>query len=158
MPVPSTVDRSAAGDDNRQLRDLVSTFVAREVSPLVADLDAHGTFPAEMYRRMAALDLFGVTVPERYGGTGARALDYLHVMEGLSFGYASVADQCGLVELVSCLLAGYGTDAQRDRYLTPLLAARRLCAYALTEPQAGSDLRGIASRADRVDGGWRLSG
>ena len=158
MPLPSTVDCSAVGDGSAAIRELVATFVAREVTPIAAALDAEPEFPADLYRSMAALNLFGITVPERYGGAGARALDYLHVMEGLSFGYASVADQCGLVELVSCLLAGYGTDAQRDRYLTPLLAARRLCAYALTEPQAGSDLRGIASRADRVDGGWRLSG
>src|SRR5206468_8290868 len=158
MPVPSTVDRSAAGDDNPGVRELVATFVAREVAPLAAGLDADASFPADLYRSMAALNLFGITVPEEYGGAGARALDYLHVMEGLSFGYASVADQCGLVELVSSLLAGYGTAGQRDRYLTPLLAAARFCAYALTEPPAGSDLRGIVAHARRVDGGWRLDG
>jgi alkylation response protein AidB-like acyl-CoA dehydrogenase len=158
MPVPSTVDRSAVGDDNRPIRELVAEFVAREVSPLAADLDAHATFPADLYRRMAALDLFGITVPGEYGGTGARALDYLHVMEALSFGYASVADQCGLVELVSSLLAEHGTAGQRQHYLAPLLAAQRFCAYALTEPQAGSDLRGVATRARRTGEGWRLDG
>src|SRR5581483_1974593 len=107
---------------------------------------------------MAALDLFGITVPVEHGGVGARALDYLHVMEGLSFGYASVADQCGLVEIVSTLLAAHGTDDQRAKYLPDLLSAQRFCAYALTEPQAGSDLRGIATRA-RADGdGWVLDG
>jgi alkylation response protein AidB-like acyl-CoA dehydrogenase len=158
MPVPSTVDRSAVGDDSKPIRDLVAAFVAREVAPIVADLDAQASFPADLYRRMAALDLFGITVPEQFGGTGARALDYLHVMEGLSFGYASVADQCGLVELVSSLLARYGTAEQRERYLTPVLAAERFCAYALTEPQAGSDLRGLATRARPDDGDWRLDG
>jgi alkylation response protein AidB-like acyl-CoA dehydrogenase len=111
---------------------------------------------------MAGLDLFGVTVPESLGGAGGRALDYLHVMEGLSFGYASVADQCGLVELVSSLLVGHGTDEQRKRYLAPLLKAARFCAYALTEPQAGSDLSGVATAAVRDPsgraGGWRLDG
>jgi len=158
MPVPSTVDRSAVGDDNRPVRDLVAAFVAREVAPRAAALDADATFPADLYRQMAALNLFGITVPEDYGGAGARALDYLHVMEALSFGYASVADQCGLVELVSSLLATHGTDDQRDTYLVPLLTAQRFCAYALTEPQAGSDLRALASRAQRDGAGWRLDG
>jgi alkylation response protein AidB-like acyl-CoA dehydrogenase len=159
MPVPSTVDTSAAGDGNVPVRRLVADFVAREVAPLVAGLDRDSRFPADLYRAMAKLDLFGITVAERFGGAGGRALDYLHVMEGLSFGYASVADQCGLVELVSTLLAEHGTDAQRERYLAPLLAAERFCAYALTEPRAGSDLAAIATRATRTpQGGWRLDG
>src|SRR2546423_8765491 len=111
MPVPSTVDTTAVGDANTDVREVVADFVAREVAPLVGELDARAAFPAGLYRKMAGLNLFGVTVAEEYGGVGARALDYLHVMEALSFGYASVADQCGLVELVSTLLAGYGTDA-----------------------------------------------
>ena len=158
MPVPSTVDISAVGDGNPPVRHLVADFVSREVAPIVADLDAHSRFPAELYRAMAKLDLFGVTVPEPFGGAGARALDYLHVMEALSFGYASVADQCGLVEIVGTLLAEHGTAEQRARYLTPLLAALRFCAYALTEPQAGSDLRGVATSASREGNGWRLDG
>jgi alkylation response protein AidB-like acyl-CoA dehydrogenase len=158
MPVPSTVDTTAVGDADADVREVVADFVAREVAPLVAELDARAAFPADLYRKMAGLNLFGVTVAGEYGGVGARALDYLHVMEALSFGYASVADQCGLVELVATLLAEYGTDAQRAAYLTPLLRAEKFCAYALTEPQAGSDLRGIATAARQTDDGWRLDG
>jgi alkylation response protein AidB-like acyl-CoA dehydrogenase len=158
MPVPSTVDRSAVGDDTRPLREMVADFVADRVVPVVAALDAQSRFPADLYREMAALNLFGITVPEEYGGAGARALDYLHVMEGLSFGYASVADQCGLVEIVATLLATHGTPDQRTRYLKDLLTAQRFCAYALTEPQAGSDLRGIATHATRDGDGWILDG
>ena len=158
MPVPSSVDRSAVGDDTPPLREMIADFVADRVLPQVSGLDADSGFPAELYREMAALNLFGITVPEQYGGVGARALDYLHVMEGLSFGYASVADQCGLVELVSTLLAAYGTPEQRDRYLADLLTAQRFCAYALTEPQAGSDLRGIATEARRDGPDWILNG
>jgi alkylation response protein AidB-like acyl-CoA dehydrogenase len=162
MPVPATVGVSAVGDGNAPVREVVAGFVARRITPMVSDLDAHSRFPADLYREMAGLDLFGITVPERCGGTGGRALDYLHVMEALSFGYASVADQCGLVELVSSLLAEHGTDEQRKRYLAPLLTAERFCAYALTEPQAGSDLGGIATAARRVTDdrgdGWLLDG
>jgi alkylation response protein AidB-like acyl-CoA dehydrogenase len=158
MPVPSTVDQSAVGDDLPAIRRMVADFVAHRVTPQVGGLDAHGRFPGALYREMAGLNLFGITVPEKHGGVGARALDYLHVMEGLSYGYASVADQCGLVELVATLLSEHGTDEQRDRYLTPLLRAERLCAYALTEPQAGSDLRAVATRAIRSGDGWQLDG
>jgi alkylation response protein AidB-like acyl-CoA dehydrogenase len=158
MPVSTAVQVSSVGDANAPLREMVARFAAERITPIVADLDAHSRFPADLYREMAGLDLFGITVPESLGGTGGRALDYLHVMEGLSFGYASVADQCGLVELVSSLLAEHGTGEQRKRYLAPLLRAERFCAYALTEPQAGSDLGAVATAATRVGDGWRLDG
>jgi alkylation response protein AidB-like acyl-CoA dehydrogenase len=158
MPVPAAIDVSSVGDANPPLREMVARFAAERIAPIVADLDATSRFPVDLYREMAGLDLLGVTVPESLGGVGGRALDYLHVMEGLSFGYASVADQCGLVELVSSLLAEHGTDEQRERYLGPLLRAERFCAYALTEPQAGSDLSGVATAASRDGDGWRLDG
>jgi alkylation response protein AidB-like acyl-CoA dehydrogenase len=156
VPIPR--DLTVSADGRSPLQELVAGFVARHVVPVVAELDAESRFPAEIYRELAKLDLFGITVPEELGGVGGRPLDYLHVMEGLSFGYASVADQCGLVELVSSLLAAYGTAEQRARFLDPLLAADRFCAYALTEPGAGSDLSGIASTARRAGGGWVLDG
>jgi len=158
MGVPSAVDVSAVGDGNQPVRQLVADFVARHVAPVAAELDAQSRFPADLYKQLAALGLFGITVPDRHGGQGGRALDYLHVMEGLSFGYASIADQCGLVELVGTLLAEHGTEEQRRDYLHPLLAAERFCAYALTEPQAGSDLGAVTTRAQRVAGGWQLDG
>src|SRR5918994_416815 len=83
---------------------------------------------------------------------------YAIVMEELSRGYASVADQCGLVELVATLLAEHGSEVQKTTYLKPLLAAERRCAYALTEPEAGSDLAGLKTTAVRNGSEWVLSG
>jgi alkylation response protein AidB-like acyl-CoA dehydrogenase len=80
------------------------------------------------------------------------------VMEELSRGYASVADQCGLVELIGTLLTRYGTDGQRERWLRPLLKGQRRCAYGITEADAGSDVSGIRTTATRTAGGWRLDG
>lgn len=156
MPIPRELTVSAVG--RSALQELVAEFVVRHVAPVVAELDSESRFPEEIYHELAALDLFGITVPEELGGVGGRALDYLHVMEGLSFGYASIADQCGLVELVSSLLASHGTAAQWAQFLDPLLAAERFCAYALTEPGAGSDLNGIATTARRAGAGWVLTG
>jgi alkylation response protein AidB-like acyl-CoA dehydrogenase len=79
-------------------------------------------------------------------------------MEELARGYASVADQCGLVELVATLLAEHGSAAQQARYLRPLLKAERRCAYALTEPEAGSDLSSVRTTATRTARGWTLTG
>ena len=90
--------------------------------------------------------MFGITVPEEMGGAGGDVLDYARVMEELSRGYASVADQCGLVELVEHLLAEHGTSEQRARYLAPLIAGKRRCAYAITEAEAGSDVSSIRPR------------
>src|SRR5215831_974680 len=145
-------------DRHRLIAETVRRFADRRIRPIAGELDETEAFPAEIYREMAGLGLFGVTVPEKLGGAGSDVRAYAVVMEELSFGYASVADQCGLVELVGTLLAEHGTAGQQARYLTPLLAAQRFCAYALTEPQAGSDLRGVAASARRDGDGWMLDG
>ena len=107
---------------------------------------------------MGKLGLFGITVPEEHGGPGFDALAYALVMEELSRGYASVADQCGLVELIATLLVQHGTPDQRERLLGPALSAESLVAYCLTEPEAGTDLAGIRTTARRSGGGWTLDG
>jgi alkylation response protein AidB-like acyl-CoA dehydrogenase len=149
---------SLSDDRHRLLRDMARNFAEREIRPIAAELDESERFPAELYDKMAALGLFGITVPEEFGGAGGDVLAYAQAMEELSRGYASVADQCGLVELVGTLLAEHGTQDQRARYLTPLLKGERRCAYAITEPQAGSDVSSIQTLAVERPDGWRLSG
>jgi alkylation response protein AidB-like acyl-CoA dehydrogenase len=141
-----------------QIRDAVRRFADERVRPVANELDESERFPAELYAAMAGLGLFGVAIPEALGGAGGDALAYAVVMEELARGYASVADQCGLVELVGTLLAAYGTPDQQARYLRPLLKAERRCAYALTEAEAGSDLSNLRSTATRTADGWTLSG
>jgi alkylation response protein AidB-like acyl-CoA dehydrogenase len=141
-----------------QIRDAVRRFADERVRPVANGLDESERFPAELYAEMAGLGLFGVAIPEALGGAGGDALAYTVVMEELARGYASVADQCGLVELVGTLLAAYGTPDQQARYLRPLLKAERRCAYALTEAEAGSDLSNLRSTATRTADGWTLSG
>jgi alkylation response protein AidB-like acyl-CoA dehydrogenase len=136
----------------------VRAFAEEQVRPRAAELDESEGFPDDLYREMARLGLFGITVPDAMGGLGADCATYAVVMEELSRGYASVADQCGLVELVGSLLASHGTDAQRQRYLGPLLRFERRCAYAITEPEAGSDVSQVRTTAVRTAEGWRLSG
>jgi alkylation response protein AidB-like acyl-CoA dehydrogenase len=145
-------------DRHRMIGEAVRKFAEERVRPQAQALDEGEVFPAEIYREMAALGLFGITLPEALGGAGGDALAYAVVMQELARGYASVADQCGLVELVGTLLAEHGTTAQHERYLRPLLAAERRCAYALTEPEAGSDLSNLRTTATRSGGSWTLTG
>lgn len=137
---------------------MVRDFSDREVRPRAQELDESEAFPDDLYREMARHGLIGITVPEALGGVGADCRSYAIVMEELSRGYASVADQCGLVELLGSLLSEHGTPAQRERYLAPLLRFDRRCAYAITEPGAGSDVSGVRATAIRDGDGWRLTG
>jgi hypothetical protein len=155
---PDALASPLLSDRHRMVGEAVRKFAAERVRPQAQALDEGETFPSGLYAEMASLGLFGITVPETLGGAGADALAYAVVMEELARGYASVADQCGLVELVGTLLAEHGTSAQHGRYLRPLLAAERRCAYALTEPEAGSDLSNLRTTATRTADGWTLSG
>lgn len=147
-----------ASERHRMIAASVREFVDAEVRHRAQELDETESFPEDLYRAMARLGLFGITVPSAYGGVGADCASYAIVMEELSRGYASVADQCGLLELVSTLLAEHGTPEQRAAYLQPLLRFDRRCAYAITEPEAGSDVSGVQTRAERTSTGWRLNG
>jgi alkylation response protein AidB-like acyl-CoA dehydrogenase len=140
------------------LRDAARRFADDEIAPLAVELDETEQYPAELYQKLAEAGLFGISVPEELGGAGADVLSYALVMEELARGYASVADQVGLVELLGTLLTRHGTPAQQDRYLRPLLKAQLRCAYALTEAEAGSDLAGLKTRARRTADGWVLDG
>ncbi len=145
-------------DDHCQVQDVVRRFADEMIRPIANDLDESERFPSEIYREMAGLGLFGMTVPSELGGAGMDCLAYALVMEELARGYASVADQCGLLELLGTLLAEHGTEKQRQRYLTPALRAERRPAYCITEAEAGSDVSGIKTVARRDGLDWVLSG
>lgn len=143
---------------HEMMRETALQFANRVIRPIAGELDETERFPSEIYDEMARLGMFGITVPQELGGAGADTVAYAHVMEELSRGYASVADQCGLVELVGTLLATHGTPKQRETYLYPLLKAQRRCAYAITEAEAGSDVSGLKTTATETPEGWRLNG
>jgi alkylation response protein AidB-like acyl-CoA dehydrogenase len=141
-----------------QIRDATRRFADEVVRPAAAELDRDERFPSEIYAQMAKLGLFGITVPEVQGGAGLDTYAYALVMEELSRGYASVADQCGLVELIATLLTRYGSEAQCARRLPGVLTAKTRVAYCITEADAGSDVSGIRTTAVRSGTGWRLDG
>ena len=145
-------------ETHHQIKDMSRRFAEDVIRPAAEELDREERFPVEIYNQMAELGLFGIAVPEEHGGAGLDCLSYAIVMEELARGYSSIADQCGLVELLTTLLSRYGTPEQRVAYVQPLISARLKGAYCITEAGAGSDVSGIKSTATRVDDGWELSG
>ena len=145
-------------DTYDQIRDATRRFANDMIRPLAEELDETERFPVEIYQQMAELGIFGVTVPEEYGGAGLDCYAYSIVMEELARGYASVADQCGVVELICTLLTQYGSEVQKQQYFDSILSAKKFVAYCITEAEAGSDVSGIKSIASKTDAGWTLSG
>lgn len=145
-------------ETHQQIREMTRKFADEVIRPQAEELDREERFAAEIYQQMGELGLFGITVPEEYGGVGLDAVAYAVVMEELSRGYASIADQCGLVELLGTLLSKYGDDAQRAQWLPGLLNASLKGAYCITEAGAGSDVSGIKTTATRTADGWVLNG
>lgn len=144
-------------ETQEQVRDMARAFADEMIRPMAEELDREERFPVGLYDEMAKLGLFGIGVPEELGGPGFDTLTYALVMEELSRGYASVADQCGLIELISTLLVRHGTESQQAM-LRDILGMRAKVAYCITEPEAGTDVSGIRTTAERDGNGWRLNG
>jgi alkylation response protein AidB-like acyl-CoA dehydrogenase len=143
---------------HEQVRETARKFADEVVRPVVEELDRDERFPTEIYGQMAELGLFGIGVPQELGGAGFDTLTYALVMEELSRGYASIADQCGLVELICTLLVRHGTEAQQARWLGDVMSAKTLVAYCITEAEAGTDVSAIRSSVERDGDGWILNG
>ena len=145
--------------DQRALVEVLTAFVRDKIRPIVEVLDAEERFPSEIYEELGAMGMLGINIPTEDGGAGGSALDYALVMEILSAGYASIADQVGLIELVGSLISKFGTEAQKRKYLPGIFAGTSRCSYGLTEPNAGSDLGGLKTYAEKQsDGSWILNG
>ena len=144
--------------EHQQVADMVRRFADEVIRPEAERLDREEAFPTEIYQAMAENGLFGITVPDTLGGAGLDCLAYSIVMEELSRGYSSVADQCGLVELFGTLLCKYGSEQQRAEWLGPLIRAEKRGAYCITEAGAGSDVGNVKTTATRNGDGWTLNG
>lgn len=144
--------------EHQQVADTARRFADERIRPIAQTLDREESFPADLYRAMSQAGLFGITVPDTLGGAGLDCLAYSIVMEELSRGYSSVADQCGLVELLTTLLCTHGTPAQREHWIGPLIRTDAFGAYCITEAGAGTDVSGIKTTAVRDGDGWVISG
>jgi len=140
-----------------QVRNVAREFANDVIRPIANELDETERFPHDLYKQMGTLGLFGIGVPESQSGPGFDTQTYALVMEELSRGYASVADQCGLIELITSLLVRHGTEHQQSM-IPAIMSAETLVAYCITEPEAGTDVSGLKTTAKRDGQGWRLNG
>ena len=145
-------------EPQRLVRDLCRDFAEREVHPRAAEIDRTDDFPWDLYRRMAELEILGMTVPPEYGGAGADTMSWCIAQEELARGSAAVADIQLLCKLMTYMILQNGSEEQRRRYLPPMVRGEKICAIAQTEPGAGSDVAGIQTTATPTADGYVLNG
>jgi butyryl-CoA dehydrogenase len=138
-----------ADEVRQQIIDTVRRFVANEVIPVASDLERADQFPADIVEQMRAMGLFGVTIPERYGGLGLDLLTYVAIIEELAYGWMSLTGIVNTHTMVATLLVAHGSDEQRQRWLPMMATGERRGALSLSEPDAGSDTRNISCKAVR---------
>ena len=147
--------------DQREIQVLAREVASAEIEPHAGGWDREHRFPTELYPKLAELGLMGVCVPAELGGAGADFLSYILVLEELSRADAGVGVTVA-VHTSACTLPilAFGTEEQRHRFVPPLARGETIGAFALTEPEAGSDAGSIRTRADAdADGdGWTISG
>lgn len=136
----------------------VARFVTRDVAPAVAKHEREGTYPDALVAAMKELGLFGVAVPEAYGGLGLSQPAAAAVFETLSQGWSSLAATINSHSTVAYAISRYGSEAQKSQWLPKLATGEVRAAMCLTEPHAGSDLQAIETKAEPAGGGLALSG
>jgi short-chain 2-methylacyl-CoA dehydrogenase len=143
----------------QDLVDLCRTFAQEQIAPRAPIAWEEARCPTDLLREMGELGLLGMLVPEEWGGIGMTTVGFVAAMEQLGVADQSVAAAWQAhVTIGSMPLYLFGNDEQRERWLRPLAEGKVLGAFGLTEPDAGSDARGIATRATKVDGGWVING
>jgi len=146
-------------DEQKHLRKSVREFAEGEIAPHVMEWDESSHFPAEILPKLAEMGLMGVIFPEEYGGAGLGYIEYAIVIEEL----ARVDGSVGLFvaahnSLCSNHIYKFGSEEQKRKYLVPLAQGKKLGAWSLTEPEAGSDAGGTRTTAVRNGHGWTLNG
>jgi butyryl-CoA dehydrogenase len=135
-------------EEQGMIRDMARDFAANELAPNAAEWDRSGGFPEDMYKRMGALGLMGMMVPEEYGGGGTDHVAYALAMEEIAAGDVGTSTAMSVNNSLVCAgLLGYGSQAQKDRFLRPLAQGEMLGAFCLTEPHTGSDASALKTRA-----------
>jgi alkylation response protein AidB-like acyl-CoA dehydrogenase len=146
-------------DEQRLLRDTVRDFARQEVAPVAAELDRTKAFPYEIVAKLGELGLMGIPFPEEYGGGGADTLSYALAVEELARIDSSVCITLAAhTSLGTMPIYLWGTEEQKSEWLPELCAGRRLAAFGLTEPEAGSDAGNTRTRAKLDDGEWVVDG
>jgi alkylation response protein AidB-like acyl-CoA dehydrogenase len=145
--------------DQREIQTLAREFAEAEITPNAGAWDREHGFPRELLAKLAELGLLGVCIPEEYGGAGADFLSYILVLEELSRADAGVGVTVAVhTSAVTLPILNFGTDEQRSRFVPPLARGEAIGAFALTEPESGSDAGSLRTAASLDGDGWKISG
>jgi len=145
-------------EQQKTLRSLARRIAEERILPVRAELDEKEEFPWAIMKDLADSDMFRVFIPEEYDGLGSGCLDLCLVIEELSRVCSGVAVSYAASALGSSAILEYGTEEQKQKYLPDIAAGKRLAAFALTEPTAGSDASAIRTTAEKTSGGYVLNG
>ena len=146
-------------ENHLMIQQMVREFAAKEIAPYSARWDEDEEFPADVIRKLGALGITGLLTPEEYGGGGGDMLSFVIALEELAKVDSSVAATVEVVgSLCEHLLLNFGTEEQKQRWLVPLAEGKTIAAFALTEPESGSDAAAMTTTADLVDGHWVVNG
>lgn len=146
-------------DDHKMIQQMARDFAQKEVAPFAAKWDAESHFPAEAVAKMAEIGFMGIMVPQELGGGGMDQLAYVLVLEEISAACASTAVTMSVNNSLYCMpIVKFGTDAQKQKYVTPFAQGQKLGAYALSEPGTGSDAANQKTTAVKKGDKYILNG
>ena len=140
---------ATSAEARSQIVNLVRDFVRREVEPVAAELDKEDRVPHDLIDRMKELGLFGITVPEEYGGLGLDYTTFASVFEELSKGLMSITGAIGTHHILTYVLTHYGTEEQKQKFLPDLASGKKRGGLALTEPGGGTDVANLQTTATK---------
>ncbi len=146
-------------EEHELIRETVRSFAEKEIKPLAPLLDEKESFSVEITNKMGQIGLFGMNIPEKYGGAGMDTLSYIIAVEELARVDGSHAATLAAHNSLGIgPIYYYGTEEQKNKYLPPLCTGEAIWAFGLTEPEAGSDSRGSKTKAELINGEWVING
>ena len=146
-------------DEQRLIRETAKEFTDREIVPRARESDRKEQFDTELVQKIADMGFLGAIVPEEYGGRGIDYRTYGLIVEEVGRGDSAMRTVVSVVtSLVCSSIVRWGTEEQKQKWLPQLCSGEALGCFGLTEPDTGSDASNLKTRAEKVDGGWRISG
>lgn len=145
-------------DKQKTIKSLAKRIAEEKILPVRAELDEKEEFPWAIIKDIAGADMFRIFVPQEYEGLGGGCFELCLVVEELSRVCSGISVSYAATALGSFIITDHGSDAQKQKYLPDIASGNKLAAFALTEPQAGSDALAINTTAEKVEGGYLLNG
>ncbi|MGJ9423823.1 acyl-CoA dehydrogenase family protein [Aeromicrobium sp. CF3.5] len=152
------VNTEGLTDDQTEILKVVRQFVEKEIIPVATDLEHKDEYPTDIVEGLKELGIFGLMIPEEFGGLGESLLTYALVVEEIARGWMSVSGVINTHFIVAYMLMHHGTDEQKARYLPKMAAGEVRGAFSMSEPGLGSDVAAISTKATRTDDGYEITG